>query len=78
MGIICSIILGCIAGFVASKLQTGEGKGLIVNLVLGIIGGAVGGWLFDLLGITAGGILGQLVVAVIGAVIVLWAFAKLK
>ena len=46
--------------------------------VLGIIGGAVGGWLFSLLGITAGGILGQLVVAVIGAVIVLWAFAKLK
>ena len=78
MGLLLSVILGCIAGFVASKLQTGEGKGLLVNLVLGIIGGAVGGWLFEFFGITVGGIFGQLVVAVIGAVIVLWLFKLLK
>ena len=46
--------------------------GLIMNIVLGLLGGALGGWLFSLLGISWGGILGQLATAIIGAVIILW------
>ena len=46
MGIIGSIILGCLAGFCAGKLMKGGGFGLIMNLVLGLFGGLVGGWLF--------------------------------
>ena len=76
--LIIGIITGILAGFIASKLQSGSGKGLLVNLFLGIIGAAVGGWLFGLLGIEANGFIGTLVCAVVGALIVLWVVSKLK
>ena len=69
--LIIGIITGILAGFIASKLQSGSGKGLLVNLFLGIIGAAVGGWLFGLLGIEANGFIGTLICAVVGALIVL-------
>jgi len=47
---IVGLITGILAGFVASKLFDGKGKGCVVNLVLGIIGGALGGWVFSLFG----------------------------
>ena len=75
---IIGIITGILAGFIASKLQSGSGKGLLVNLFLGVIGAAVGGWLFSLLGIQANGFLGTLICAVIGALIVLWVVSKIK
>jgi uncharacterized membrane protein YeaQ/YmgE (transglycosylase-associated protein family) len=71
------IITGILAGFVASKLFDGEGKGCIVNLVLGIIGGALGGWLFSLFGLGAHSWIGELIVAVIGAMVFLWIWNKL-
>ena len=76
--LIIGIITGILAGFIASKLQSGSGKGLLVNLFLGIIGAAVGGWLFGLLGIEANGFIGTLVCAVVGALIVLWVVSKIK
>ena len=72
MGIILSILLGCLAGFCAGKLMKGGGFGLIMNLILGLLGGALGGWLFTQLGITWGGLLGQLGTAIVGAVVILW------
>jgi uncharacterized membrane protein YeaQ/YmgE (transglycosylase-associated protein family) len=72
MGIIISLLLGCLAGFCAGKLMKGGGFGLIMNCVLGLFGGALGGWLFDMLGIEWGGLLGQLGTAIIGAVAILW------
>ena len=71
MGFIGAIILGILAGFIANKL-TGKGGGLLWDLILGVIGGFAGGYLFDLLNISLGGIVGQLVTAVVGAVVVLW------
>lgn len=71
------LITGIIAGFVASKLYDGEGKGCIVNLVLGIIGGALGGWIFSQFNIQAYRWMGELVVAVIGAMIFLYIWNKL-
>ena len=59
MGIIISLLLGCLAGFCAGKLMKGGGFGLIMNIVLGLLGGALGGWLFSLLGISWGGLLGN-------------------
>lgn len=68
-----SIIIGILAGFFAGKIMRGGGFGCLWNLLLGVIGGAVGGWVFDLFDISvAGGRIGQLVTAVIGAVIVLY------
>ena len=58
MGIIGSIIIGCLAGFCAGKLMKGGGFGFIMNLVLGLFGGVLGGWLFQQLGIQWGGLLG--------------------
>ena len=78
MGIIISLLLGCLAGFCAGKLMKGGGYGVIMNIVLGLFGGALGGWLFDLLGISWGGILGQLGTAIIGAVAILWVASLIK
>jgi uncharacterized membrane protein YeaQ/YmgE (transglycosylase-associated protein family) len=73
MEIILSLILGCLAGFCAGKLMKGGGFGIIMNCVLGLFGGVVGGWLFSLLGIEGGGsLLGQLGTAIVGAVVILW------
>lgn len=75
---IIGIIPGILAGYIASRIQKGEGSGCLTNLVLGLIGGLVGGWIFDLLGIYTVGWVGELVTATVGAVVVLWFFAKLR
>jgi uncharacterized membrane protein YeaQ/YmgE (transglycosylase-associated protein family) len=77
-GLIIGIITGILAGFIASKLQSGSGKGLLLDLFLGIVGSLFGSWLFSLLGITAAGWIGSLICAVVGAVIILWIVSKLK
>lgn len=66
------IIIGILAGFVAGRLMRGGGFGIVVNLVVGIVGAVLGGWVFGLLGISAGGIIGSLVTATVGAIILLW------
>ena len=78
MGIILSLLLGCLAGFCAGKLMKGGGYGLIMNCILGLFGGVLGGWFFDLLGISWGGLLGQLGIAIIGAVVILWIASLIK
>ena len=50
MSIIGWIILGLIAGFIASKLVNRQGEGIILDIVLGIVGAIVGGWLFSFFG----------------------------
>jgi len=66
-------VLGLIAGFIGSKLVNKAGEGVILDIVLGIVGAIVGGYLFSIFG--AHGVTGQnlysLFVAVIGAVVVL-------
>jgi len=73
------IVLGIVAGFIASRIKGSGGQGCLIDLIVGMVGSAVGGWIFSLLGIdTSGyGCLGQLVVAVIGAVVVLWLYSKI-
>jgi uncharacterized membrane protein YeaQ/YmgE (transglycosylase-associated protein family) len=73
MSIIGWIVLGLIAGFIASKIVNKRGEGLIMDIVLGIVGAIVGGWLFATLGHE--GVNGfnvySMFVAVVGAVVVL-------
>lgn len=74
-----SIIIGILAGFIASKITNGEGKGCWINLFLGLVGGAVGGWVFNLLGIHWEPTwLGRVGTATIGAILVLWLWNKLQ
>ena len=78
MGIIISIIIGCVCGFLAGKIMKGGGFGFLINLLLGIIGGAVGSWLFGLLGIDWGGLVGEIGTGTIGAIVVLWIASLFK
>ena len=78
MELIYSLLLGCLAGFCAGKLMKGGGFGIIMNCVLGIFGGVLGGWLFSLINLSWGGILGQLVTAIVGAVVILWIASLIK
>ena len=72
MGILASLIIGAIAGWLAGLIVRGAGFGLIGNIVVGIIGALVAGWLLPRLGIVlASGTLGSILDATVGAVIVL-------
>jgi uncharacterized membrane protein YeaQ/YmgE (transglycosylase-associated protein family) len=73
MSFLAWIILGLIAGFIGSKLVNRRGEGMVLDILLGIVGAFVGGWLFTSFG--RAGVTGlnlySMVVAVIGAVVVL-------
>jgi uncharacterized membrane protein YeaQ/YmgE (transglycosylase-associated protein family) len=69
MSLLAWIILGLVSGFIASKLINRTGEGAILDIVLGIVGAVVGGWLFNTFGMA--GVTGlnlySLLVAVVGA-----------
>ena len=71
MGIIAWIIVGLIAGWLAGLIMKGGGYGLIGDLILGLIGALIGGWLFSLIlpSAEASGLIGSIIVATIGAVV---------
>jgi uncharacterized membrane protein YeaQ/YmgE (transglycosylase-associated protein family) len=73
MSIIGWIVLGLIAGFIASKIVNKQGEGIILDIVLGIVGAIIGGYLFSMFG--AQGVSGvniySMFVAVVGAIVVL-------
>ena len=80
MSIFAWIILGLVAGYIGSKIVNKRGEGLIRDIILGILGAIVGGWLFRTLG--ASGVTGlniySLVVAVIGAIVVLLVYHAVR
>lgn len=78
MNWIAFIIIGILVGWVAGLLTKGRGHGLVGNLVIGIIGSIAGGFLFDLLNVNIGGELGSFIMAVIGAVVVLYIIRLFK
>ena len=79
MGIISWVVVGLIAGWLAGQVMKGGGYGVLVDIILGILGGIVGGWVFGLLGILPGrGFIGSLIVAFIGAVILVGITRLLK
>lgn len=65
------LLVGLIAGFLASRVMRGGGYGLIGDIVVGLIGAFLGGWLAGFLGIGSFGLIGTIVVAFIGACILL-------
>jgi uncharacterized membrane protein YeaQ/YmgE (transglycosylase-associated protein family) len=79
VSIIAWLILGLIAGFIASKIVNKQGEGLLLDIVLGVVGAELGGWLFSSLGMS--GVTGlnvySLLVAVIGAVVLLFIYHRL-
>ena len=78
-GLVWWLIVGGIAGMLAGMLMKGGGYGVVVDVILGILGAFVGGWVFGLLGIGAGGgMLGSIVVAFVGACILIGISRALK
>ena len=79
MSILAWIVLGLIAGFIASKIVNGSGEGALLDIVLGIFGAVAGGWLFNTFG--ASGVTGlnlySILVSVVGAVVVLFLYHAL-
>jgi len=66
------LIVGLIAGFLASLVMRGGGYGIVGAIIAGLIGAFIGGWLFSLLGVSVGGgLLGTIIVAFIGACILI-------
>ncbi len=80
MSFLAWIVLGLIAGFLGSKIVNKRGEGMFLDIVLGVIGAIVGGYLFNMFG--AGGVTGlnlySLLVAVIGAIVVLVAYHAIR
>jgi len=80
MSFLAWILLCLVAGFIASKIVNKQGEGLVLDIILGVIGAVVGGWLFGILG--TGGVTGvnlySLLVSVVGAVVVLFAFHLIR
>lgn len=79
MSLLAWIVLGLIAGFIGSKIVNNTGQGLLIDILLGVVGAVVGGFLFNQFG--APGVSGvnlySLLVAVVGAVVVLWLYHAL-
>jgi uncharacterized membrane protein YeaQ/YmgE (transglycosylase-associated protein family) len=80
MSILAWLVLGLVAGFIGSKIVNRTGEGLVLDIVLGIVGAVVGGYLFSMFGAT--GVTGfniySLFVAVVGAVLLLVAFHAVR
>jgi uncharacterized membrane protein YeaQ/YmgE (transglycosylase-associated protein family) len=70
------LLVGLIAGWLAGKVSRGRGFGCIANVILGLVGAVLGGWIFTKLGIFGGGVLYSIAAATLGAV-VLVAIARL-
>jgi uncharacterized membrane protein YeaQ/YmgE (transglycosylase-associated protein family) len=73
MSFIAWIVLGLVAGFIASKIVNKAGEGMLMDIVLGVVGAFLGGWLFNTFGMpgVTGLNLYSLLVAVVGAAIFL-------
>ncbi len=65
------IIFGGLVGWLAGQLTKGRGFGCMGNVILGIIGAVIGGWLFSLIGFRVGGPIGSFITALVGAVVLI-------
>ena len=65
------LALGALAGWLAGLIMKGGGFGLVVNIIVGIVGAVIGGWVFSFFGFESAGLIGSIITAVVGAVILL-------
>ena len=77
-GLIAFLVIGLVAGWLGGNFMRGGGLGLIGNLVVGVIGAYLGGFIFSAMGISAGGLIGSLVTATVGAIALLLVIGLFK
>ncbi|MGH9733574.1 MAG: GlsB/YeaQ/YmgE family stress response membrane protein [Candidatus Acidiferrales bacterium] len=73
-----TVLIGIFAGFLAGHVVRGRGFGVLMDLIVGIVGSILGGWLFSLIGLAAYGLIGRLFTAFVGALILLLLVRALK
>ena len=78
MNIIIFLAIGAVAGWLAGTLMKGGGSGLIGNMLIGIAGAFIGGFVFNFVGLSASGLIGSIITATAGAAILLWLIAIIK
>jgi uncharacterized membrane protein YeaQ/YmgE (transglycosylase-associated protein family) len=78
MWLIWTIVIGILAGFIAGKIVKGRGMGVGIDLLVGVVGSVLGGWLFAIVGLAAYGLIARLIMAVVGAVVLLLLVRALK
>jgi uncharacterized membrane protein YeaQ/YmgE (transglycosylase-associated protein family) len=78
MNFIIFILIGAGAGWLASRIMDREKKGFLRYLVLGIVGGFLGGWIFGLLQISTSGNIGEFITAVLGSILAIWLADKIR
>lgn len=78
MALLWFLLIGLCAGWLAGVIMKGGGYGLAGDLIIGVIGALLGGFLFAVLGIAAYGLLGRLVMAVVGAIVLIVLLRVLK
>ena len=77
-GLLIFLATGAVAGWLAGTIMKGGGFGLLGNILIGVIGGVVGGYLLRMLAMAAGGIVGSIVTATVGAVAFLFLIGLIK
>jgi uncharacterized membrane protein YeaQ/YmgE (transglycosylase-associated protein family) len=78
MSILWFLIIGALAGWIAGELTKGDGFGLLGNIVVGVIGALIGGYVFSAIGIRTYGLIGDLIMSIIGALILLFIVSLFK
>lgn len=78
MDIVWFLLIGAVAGWLAGQLMKGRGFGILGNILVGVIGAVIGGFLFKQFGISAGGLIGSLITAFVGAVLLLFIVGLIK
>ncbi len=77
-GLLIFLATGAVAGWLAGTIMKGRGFGLLGNILIGVIGGVIGGYLLRMLAMAAGGIVGSIVTATVGAVALLFLIGLIK
>lgn len=72
------LLIGVVAGWLAGKIIAGGGFGIIGNLAVGVTGAFVGGFIVQFFGIEAGGLIGSIVTATVGAIVLLFVVGLIK
>lgn len=72
------LLIGLAAGWLAGRIMKTGQFGLVGDLVVGVVGAIIGGWLFSLIGLKAAGIVGSLVIALVGAIVLLYIIRLIK
>ncbi len=71
MHLLWSLVIGGVAGWLAGQIMKSTGNGVFVNIVLGLVGGLVGDLVFGMVGLSAYGLSGRLIMATVGAIILI-------